>query len=147
MYLLPNEEELVSSNGDKIILTDQRIVMNYKVWGKTNHIAIFLEDISSVENIYRNNLYYLGLALCCLFLAMLTSSNFQNPTWLYFFLTFGTIFFLLWISSRRHLIVISSKGGNALKFEVDGMADQEVAEFVYKVQVAKQQRIKYLYRL
>ena len=71
MYLLPNEEELVSSNGDKIVLTDHRIIMNYEVSGKTNHIAIFLEDISSVENIYRNNLYYLGLALCCLFVAML----------------------------------------------------------------------------
>ena len=66
---------------------------------------------------------------------------------MYFALTFGTIFFLLWISSRRHLIVISSKGGNALKFEVDGMADLEVEEFVYKVQVAKQQRIKNLHRL
>lgn len=146
MYLLPNEQELVSSNGDKIILTDHRIIMNYRAWGKSQQIAIFLEDISSVQNLYINNLYYLGSALLCLFVAILNMSNFETPAWMYFALTIGTLFFLLWISSRRHVIIISSKGGNALKFEVQGMADEELTEFVHKVQVAKQRRIKLLYK-
>jgi len=147
MYLLPDEKELISSNGDKIILTDHRIIMNYRVWGKAYQIAIFLEDISSVENLYRNNLYYLGSALFCLFIAILNMNNFSTPAYLYFSLFIGTLFLIMWISSRRQVIIISSKGGNALKFEVEGMAEEELAEFVHKVQVAKQRRIKHLYKL
>lgn len=46
MYLLTNEIEILSSNENKVILTNQRIHLEDKEWGHSYNITIFLEDIS-----------------------------------------------------------------------------------------------------
>jgi hypothetical protein len=74
MQLLPNEEILVSSNQDKVILTNQRIHLSDSEWGKSYQITIFLEDISSIEMLYKSNPLLLVLAAVCFLVGLFTPS-------------------------------------------------------------------------
>ncbi len=59
MKLLPNEEKLITSNEDRIILTNFRITKRDEIWGKSYRISIFLEDISSIEVHFKSNCIFL----------------------------------------------------------------------------------------
>ena len=65
MKLLPNEEKLITSNEDKIVLTNHRIQMTDSFWGQSFTISIFLEDISSIEIKYKSNILLLILGAIC----------------------------------------------------------------------------------
>ncbi|HWK02626.1 MAG TPA: hypothetical protein VNS58_03300 [Puia sp.] len=142
MNLLSDEHLLVSSNDDKIILTDQRIHMTDKIWGKTYQITIFLEDISSIEHLYRNNVFYIVLAMLSFFLSIISIGSGANTATIYAGFIVGGIFLTLWLSSRQRLIKISSKGGGALCFIIEGMNEAYIDDFLHKVQEAKSNRLK-----
>lgn len=146
MNLLSDERLLVSSNDDKIILTDQRIHMTDKIWGKTYQITIFLEDISSIEHLYRNNMYFLILAMLSFFLSVISIGNGAGIPAIYAGIILGGIFLTLWLGSRQRLIKIASKGGGALCFVVERMDEAHIEDFLHKVQEAKSNRLKDLYK-
>lgn len=143
MLLLPGEEELIISNEDKIILTNQRIHMTDKVYGRRYQITIFLEDIGSIQNHYRGDMAYLVPGLVCLFIALI---NVVNLILLAGDITLGIIFLVLWLNSRRRLITISSKGGKSMSIEVEGMSKDQVDDFLFELQRAKLERVHLLYR-
>ena len=144
MNLLSGEHLLVSSNDDKIILTDQRIHMRDKIWGRSYQITIFLEDISSIEHLYRNNILYIILAMLSFFLSVISINSGAGIPAIYACFIVGGIFLSLWLGSRQRLIKISSKGGGALCFIIEGMDETYIEDFLYKVQEAKSNRLKEL---
>lgn len=147
MNLLSNESVLVRSNDDKIILTNLRIHMTSTKWGKTYQITIFLEDISSIENVHKGNGFYLILAIISFLLSMLNAYNNvnrENIPAIYGGIILGGIFLSLWLSTRGHQVTFASKGGSSLNFMVDQMNDQQIEDFIQKVQEARLQRIKQL---
>jgi hypothetical protein len=140
MILLSNEEELVSSNGGKIILTNQRIHQDDREWGNAYSITIFLEDISSIEMRYSSNMIFLTLgilaALFCSYSFMSDSDG--SPAGISLIVTVG--FFVLYWVSRKHIVSITSHGGKALNFEAASLPEHEMQEFLSKVQEAQLQR-------
>jgi hypothetical protein len=143
MQLLPGEEELIISNEDKIILTNQRIHMSDKLYGRRYQITIFLEDVATIENHYKGDLGYLVPGLICLFIALI---NVVNLILLVGDIFLGLIFLVLWLNSRRRLITLTSKGGKSMGIEVEGMSREQVDDFIYEVQRAKLERVSHLYR-
>ena len=59
MKLLQNEEKLITSEEDRMILTNYRITKRDEIWGKSYKISIFLEDISSIEVHFKSNIVFL----------------------------------------------------------------------------------------
>ena len=147
MQLLPNEERLVSANQDKIILTNQRISLTDKEWGRSYQITIFLENISSIENLYKSNLIFALLAALSFLVGVIALSQQRGDNGTFTFGSFlAAIFFLvLWFSSRSHVVTIASNGGGKLNFRVDGMPADQVEEFIDKVQAAQAKRITDLF--
>ena len=143
MLLLPGEEELVISNEDKIILTNLRIHMSDKLYGRRYQITIFLEDIASIENHYKGDNAYLVPAFLCLFIAMI---NIVNFTLLAGDILLGILFLVLWVNSRRRQITICSRGGKPMSIEVEGMNKDQIEDFLFELQRAKQARVGTLYR-
>lgn len=142
MKLLPNEERLVSSNGDKIILTDHRIQMTDRAWGHSFTISMFLENISSIEIKYRSNTLLLVLGIVITLGGVYMGGQFHGSQPLAVGIALGGSFLLGWWFSRKHVISISSNGGSPLNFEVQGMSEEEINHFVYRVSLAKRERVQ-----
>lgn len=150
MKLLPFEEQILSSNEEKIILTNQRISMNETDWGNSYNIVLFLEDLSSIETRFKSNVVFLILGCIGILSGLLFffQGEGQESATIYT-ITFiaGIILLVVWRFSRRHQICISSNGGSSLNIETERMGSEQVEDFLYAVQSAKAERIRYLFSL
>ena len=146
MQLLPDEEALVRSNQDKIILTSHRIHQTAKQWGRSYQITIFLENISSTEKVYKSNPLYLALSTLGLVIGMTTYDRAFDEKLAFGAFIAAVVFLLLWVNTRRHVVTISSNGGAKLNFLVEGMADEQVQDFFDKLEAAKAARMNQLFR-
>lgn len=146
MKLLQNEEQLLTSNGDKIILTNHRIQLTDSVWGQSFSISIFLEDISSIETKYKSNILLLILGAICVLGGFYIAGNGGGQA-MVGGIVIGGIFFAIWWFTRKHIISISSNGGASLNFIVQGMGEDIINNFVYRVSLAKQTRVNQLHKL
>ena len=147
MKLLPNEEKLITSNADKIILTNHRIQMTDSVWGQSFTISIFLEDISSMEIKYKSNILFIILGVICVLGGVYTAGQHGGSEAMIGGLVLGGIFFALWWFTRKHIISISSDGGASLNFMVQGMGKDKIADFIHNVSLAKQTRVNQLHKV
>jgi hypothetical protein len=147
MKLLPNEEKLIISNADKIILTNHRIQMNDSVWGQSYTISIFLEDISSIEIKYKSNLIFIIFGVLSILAGVFLAGEHNGGQEIILGLVGGGVFLAFWWFSRKHIISISSDGGSVMKFIVSSMSDDKIADFIYNVSLAKQTRLNQLYRI
>lgn len=155
MTLLPNEVELLRSNQDKVILTNQRIQLEDREWGRSSRISIFLEDISSIQVHYKSTILWLLLAgLSFLVLAYLAFVQYTYSNRYGYSGDDGplgaaiagvVIFILLWRFSRRHIISIHPDGGAPLHFLVSGMNNEQIESFTDQVQAAKALRMSHLF--
>jgi hypothetical protein len=144
MHLLSNESVLVRSNDDKIILTNLRVHMTSRKYGRNYQVTVFLEDISAIHNVYRSNTYYLFLAVLSFFWGAANSTSRENIPGIYAGIILGGIFLSLWLSTRGHQVTFFSRGGGSLSFFVDQMSDEQIEDFIHKVEEARLQRIKQL---
>lgn len=142
MKLLTNEQEITSSNENKIVLTNYRVTLNERYGGVDTTIIIFLENISSLEMHKKTNPLFLLLGILGLIIGIFLSFNgeFRGAPIVAFSLIAGLVFLGLYWFSRRHLVSIKSNGGTALEFEIAKMSQVDVEEFLFKVQEAKLQR-------
>ena len=145
MTLLPNEQEIVTSNGNKVILTNLRIQMNDSNWGSSYSIEIFHEDISYVETRYKSNIVFLILGCLGILYGLYAASQSYGESLNAGFIL-GAVFLIMWWFSRRHVISISSDGGSSLNFEVGQMSREQIDNFISKVQTAKLRRVNQLHR-
>ncbi|WP_118974609.1 hypothetical protein [Taibaiella koreensis] len=148
MTFFPDEQELLSSNGNKVILTNQRIHLSDQSWGLAYHITFFLEDISSVRMFYTSKTIFIVIATLCFLYALVTIFIVDSSNVLLLpALLAGLASLVLWGLSRKHLISIHPHGGRPLELAVNGVADLQVDNFLHKLQWAKAQRINKLFRL
>lgn len=147
MKLLPKEEKILMSNEDKLILTDHRIYMIDSILGQSFLISMFLENISSLEVKYRSRVLYLLLSLIGIIAGLIVWIMQEGIELALGLIAFGILFLILWWFSRTHIIVISSDGGSPMIFKLEGMKNELINDFIYEVSLAKQNRIKYLYKI
>lgn len=142
MQLLANEEVIVSSNQERIVLTNQRIHQADKEWGRSYLITVFLEDISSIEMLYKSNPVFLVLAAVSFAFGVLVTppSDRGEATYRFGGVMVAIVFLILWLYSKRQVVMIASNGGSRVNFRVDAMKKLEVEWFINKVISAKSER-------
>lgn len=146
MQLLPGEENLVTSNQDKLILTSHRIHLTDKQWGRSYQITIFLENIASIENVYKSNLTFLLISALGLLLGLATVGREVDEKVSFGSFVAAVIFLILWSNSRKHVVTIASNGGGKLNIPVEGTNEAFVNDFVDKLEAAKGARMNFLFR-
>jgi len=151
MKLLIHEEEILTANDNKIILTNQRIQMNEKDWGSAYSITIFLEDISSIEIRYNSVITFLilgGVALLVCILALVSSNAYSNNQgYVLISLAAALFFFFLYWLSKKHVISVCPNGGKPLNFEITQMKEEQIQDFFNKLQAAKGKRMQELHKI
>lgn len=146
MKLLPNEEKLITSNEDRIILTNFRITKRDEIWGKSYRISIFLEDISSIEVHFKSNIILLSIGILLILAGGVIgdlggAESSAGP------LLLGGIFIAVWWFSRKHIVTVSSDGGSSLNILVKGMSDAKIEDFITSIQEVKLKRMNELFKL
>ncbi len=142
MKKLENEKVILTSNNDKITLTDHRVHMKVKDWGIDYSIGIFLEDISSIEVKYKSSLILLLGGILSIVGSVLYGLSENQSNILVLGLILGLILFAFWWFSRQHIVSISSNGGSKLNFSIQGFEAEKVEDFVWKVSKAKSERVR-----
>ena len=143
MELLANEKTILTSNNNRVVLTDHRIIVNDERLGQAYGITIFLEDISSIENSSKSKLIYLILAGIMIFYGIILYAGIHSELAKYGFYV-GLFFLFFWFLTRNQLIVISSNGGSSADILASYVSKQGVKEFIYQVVKAKAERIQML---
>lgn len=146
MLLLSNEEQILTSNDDKIILTSKRIQLNDSYWYNSFQTTIFLEDISSIEKGFKSFILFLviGCIACIIGAGIYFYGGSGDREISPLFFVAGIVSLIIWFFSRKHIIKIKPNGGTAIIFTITRMADNLVEEFIYKISVAKDERLNNL---
>jgi len=141
MQLLPEEDYLVRSNDDTVVLTTHRIKVRNKDWGMSYQNVIFLEDISSIEIRYSSWFIVLVLGFVLIGTGLFIAG--QNNGDLFNIATGGgALLILLYFLSRKHVVTITPDGGKGMDIQIKNMQDMQVEDFIEKVQIAKMARRK-----
>lgn len=147
MKLMQNEEIILSADKNRVTLTDCRIFMDSKQWGKFYKISIFLEDISSIEAKYVSHPVLLIIGILLFILGFAFSGNTKDNISILAGLLLGLVFILAWWFEKKCLIKISSNGGSSIKFEEKKKSQDIVDNFILNVHEAKSKRINLIYKL
>ena len=142
MKKLENERVILTSNNEKVVLTDHRVHMKVKDWGIDYSIGIFLEDISSIEVKYKSSLILLLASIFSIVGSVFYGLSENQSGILVLGLILGLILLAFWWFSRQHNVSISSKGGAKLNFSIQGFEAEKVDDFVWKVSKAKADRVR-----
>lgn len=121
-YLLENEELITQSDNNELTLTTLRIRHQTSAFGKANVSSIMLEKISSVEIKYKSKLWFLIIGII------------TTPV------IIGIILIILYYSSRKHCIVITSDAGTSINVETKWLKHDAILDFINKVEIAKNNR-------
>lgn len=155
MKTLPGEEIIANSNKNIVVLSNQRIQMTWKEWGRSYYNCIFLEDISSVEVRYRSRIIFLVLMILCFLFSIwvFMINNYHGElrpeasTVLVGGIGLGLLFFLLWRLSRKHVISISPNGGSVMDIDVKGMNHKYIEDFTDKILQTKLERVQQINKI
>lgn len=128
MILLKQEKIDVTSDNGSLILTNIRVQYQVNELGKAKITSILLKNIASIEVTYKSNLLFAVIAAIVLATSLLASS------YLFYGAIVSIIFIVLFILSRRHYLVISSKGGAKVNLLVKGMKTDKVLGFLNRIE-------------
>lgn len=107
--LLTNETVIMQSGMQDIVLTNYRIFKDRKIFGKSYYQSIMLEHVTSCEDVYKSYLWILFVSiLSFLFAGYMIYNYYKEETNIP--LISGLLFLILYLFTRRHLIIISSPG-------------------------------------
>ena len=139
MLPLFNNEKIISQSANgAITLTTDRICYEYQRDGRTHHQAIMLEQVTSCKNYFSSSIMLLvlaGVSLIVGLLGMLTNVN-----GLLGMLLVSVLFLVLYVPSRRNVMVIASAEGE-MEVTTSGMEGEHIEEFLNTVEVVKYERI------
>ncbi len=136
MNLFPGEELVVRSNNDRLVLSTHRLQPSSKDWGASYQNIIFLEDIGSIENKYTSLFIALVIGVLLIVGGLLYAQQNEIAPFNPMAIAGGSAM-LIYFFSRSHVVSITPIGGHSLNFETGPMSEDEVADFIDKVQLTK----------
>lgn len=125
-----------------VTLTNLRINLTEVKMGQTYSNYIFLEDISSVETKFTSTPILLFFSA----ISMIAGIIFNGE-----FLLYGSILCMVliiaWLSTRKFVLLISSKGGSSISLQIHNTDDDIIESFIYEISLAKQNRLIHIHKL
>ena len=139
LSLFPDEHIISQSSDQSVTLTSHRICLDSRVWGRSHHQHIMLEQITSCENYSRNPYLLLVLGGFCTAIGLPVIMGF-NPALTTPILALGLLLLFFYWRSRRNMIIISSPN-TKISLNVTGMNRIRVLDFMNKIEQTKYKRI------
>jgi len=144
------EQIVSSSDNGYVTLTTHRISMESKEFGRSYYIAIFLEDISSIQMHYRSFMIALWVGLLAfaggIYTLFTNTDNDSDHMPTKVLLLAGIVSVAIWLFSKRRIVSIYPNGGKAMEFLANQMSHESMQSFLEQVQLTKAQRVYDLYK-
>ena len=147
MQLQPNETTILTADKNQVILTDLRICGDFKDGGNAQKTFIYLEDISSIQIVFRNYVMIMWLGILVLGYGLFLIIQGDPDERGIASLILGMAFIIGWYVTRKRVISIYPNGGLPLEISTNLMDEQVINNFIEKLQLAKTERLKLLYKI
>lgn len=135
MRLLEGERVIVTSDGDKLVLSTHRVRYESRRAGRAELVSIMLEEISSCAVVYRSNVAFVVAA----FLAALVAASGRFPDYQIALWVVTVLALVGYYFSRRQVLSLTS-AGDSIRVPTVGMKFDAVKEFIDSVEAAKSER-------
>ena len=142
MNFLTNEEQILNSDENKVILTTHRIEQTTKEWGSYYSMSLFLEDISAVELRAQSIPLLLILGVLLLLIGFYTTVQAgYGSQQAFIFIVTGLVLLGAWLLARQRMIKVTANSGRAMSIDARRLSQQKSKEFMNKLLQAKSTRI------
>jgi len=141
---LMTDEEIIYETLKNFTLTTHRIRSTDSTLEKKEVVSIMLEKISSIAISSRNYLVFLILGILLILFSFWGFANSYNQGLDFIILVLGIISIVVYALTRKSIVIISSDGGHAAVLSSMGLSHESVIEIINKIEVAKNDRMRYL---
>jgi len=130
----------MDADAKRLQLTTHRLRHEPRGQLKGGLISIFLEHISSVQLSRHANPFWLGLGVACLAGGFFMMAGHAQEAGL-LCSALGVVFLVLYFTMRKHVIKVSSNGGDAIILATQGMKTETVNTFIDTLEKAMNDRL------
>lgn len=133
-FLIEGEEVITRSGGGEVVLTNKRLRFGQLENTPSQMRSILLANIALIEIEYQVTKSYLTTSVIA-FLAAIALYYYNYEIQFTIGLAIiGAIFLMMYFSSRRHRIRVTSKGGKGFPISTSGMPSSKVLKFVNSIE-------------
>ncbi|KAA9327224.1 hypothetical protein F0P96_18500 [Hymenobacter busanensis] len=147
-FLLDGEELIRHTPNNVVVLTTHRLRYSAANSSHSRLVSMMLDKVSSCEVRYESQpgLWVIGSLFAILGgMALFAGGTIQLFGVLAIVL--GLVLIVAYLSTRRHIVSITSDGGTRIGFETKGLKREAVIAFVNEIEKAKTERVERLYQL
>lgn len=131
--LLPEEQIVISSGNDELVLTNKRLRYDSKEFGKSNFLSMTLSSVASCGLVTKSQPILLLISIILAALAISIGDGEATATGL----AISVLFTLIYFGTRKAVLSIASTGGREIMVSVQGMKREELIRFVNTVENLK----------
>jgi hypothetical protein len=130
--MLQNEQVVLSSENDALVLTTKRVRYKSEVWGSTELVSMTLNSVASC--VYKTKSYPIILILAAIVFAFAFVGPSRSAPIIIFFVVILVVAYFL---TRQAVLSISSNGGESIVAPVKGMGQDKITKFIDAVENQK----------
>lgn len=134
MTLLPGEHVVMASDGDILLLTNQRVRYDSVEFGASRYMSMTLDAVASCGLVTRS--YPILLLLGVIGLVMGATVPMRDEPTVFVWL-FGAVFSVGYFLTRTAVIAIASSGGEVIQVPTKGMSREDSVAFLEAVEKEK----------
>jgi hypothetical protein len=123
--MLKDEQVVLSSENDALILTTKRVRYKSEVWGSTDLVSMTLNSVASC--VYKTKSYPIILILAAIAFILAIAEHRDMAIYLVFL---SVILIVAYFMTRQAVLLISSNGGEAIVAPVKGMSQERITKFI-----------------
>ena len=123
--MLKDEQVVLSSENDALILTTERVRYKSEVWGSSELVSMTLNSVASC--VYKTKSYPIILILAAIVIVVAFAERGDITAYL---VILSVILVVAYFLTRQAVLSISSNGGEAIVAPVKGMSQERITKFI-----------------
>lgn len=123
--------------GEQALFTNKNLIItNYRVRCENDNkfCSILIKNVSSTSITSTNYPYWIVAAIAC-FLSPVFLQGLMNSETFFVVVFLGVLFIAAYFYTIKKTIVISSKGGDSIRYEGDYRQSEAIADMIEKIQL------------
>ena len=131
--LLPEEQIVLNSENNVLVLTNKRVRYESHEFGKSNLLSMTLSSVASCGLVTNSQPILLFISFILAAIAISSSEGTVQG----FGLGISLLFIFIYMGTRKSVLSIASTGGREIMVSVQGMKKEELIRFINSIENLK----------